>query len=173
MTPSMPIQTLLDRFFDIATQICDEILAFKPDVVIVLMHSGWMPLYAGMELWNRTQKAPFPPIVRANLGREKLKRFNELEGSSTVTDSFAGEMESSDVIAFFLAWLYDQTNWQQDLQLRIQEAIGDEITPRILIVDESVYEGTTWLLTLGLLSLVYPKADVRFYSAEIEKKSKK
>jgi hypothetical protein len=168
MTQTMPFQTLLGRFFEIATQICDEILAFKPDVIIVLMHSGWLPFYAVMELWNRTQKAPLPPIVRVNLGREKLKRFNELEGSSNVTSSFVGELESSDVIAFFLAWLYDQANWQEDLRSRIQEAIGNEISPRILIVDESVFEGTTWLLTLGLLNLICPKADVGFYSAEIE-----
>ena len=67
--------------------------------------------------------------MRVNLGREKLKRFNELEGSLNVTDSYVGEMESSGVIAFFLAWLYDQTHWQEGLRARIREAIGDVIAP--------------------------------------------
>src|SRR5262245_2851636 len=108
MTERMPIKTLLDRFFEIATQVCDEVLAFQPEVVIVLMHSGWIPLFAGRELWQQTQPGSFPPVVRVNLGREKLKRFDELENRFGVTNCFVGELEPEEVITFFLAWLYNQ-----------------------------------------------------------------
>jgi len=162
------LKIILDRFFGIATQVCNETLAFQPDVVIVLMHSGRMPLYAGMELWQRTQQTPFPPIVGVNLGREKLKRFNELENRPGVTNCFIGALESDDVIAFFLAWLYDQTHWQEDLRACIQEKVGEATAPRILIIDELIHEGSTWLLTLGLLNLIYPKAEIQFYSANVE-----
>jgi len=172
MTLNMPIKTVLDRFFGIATQVCNETLAFQPDVVIALMHSGWIPVFAGMELWRRTQRFTFPPIVRVNLGREKIKRFNELENRSGVTNCFVGELESEDVVAFFLAWLYDQTPWQDELRAQIREKVGEATAPRILIIDELIHEGSTWLLTLGLLNLIYPKADIRFYSANIEWKDR-
>lgn len=168
MTERIPIKTLLDRFFDIATQVCDEVLAFQPDVVISLMHSGWIPLFAGRELWQRTQPMPFPQIVRVNLGREKLKRFDELENRFGVTNCFVGELESEEVIAFFLAWLCDQTHWHEELRTRIQEITGDVTAPRIIIVDDVISEGSTWLLILGLLNIIYPKAEVRFYSANLE-----
>src|SRR5258707_8575999 len=133
MTLNMPIKTVLDRFFGIATQVCNETLAFQPDVVIALMHSGWIPVFAGMELWRRTQRFTFPPIVRVNLGRDKIKRFNELENRSGVTNCFVGELESEDVVAFFLAWLYDQTHWQDELRAQIREKVGEATAPRILI----------------------------------------
>ncbi len=161
-------QTTLNRFFLAAADICNEILDFQPDVVIGLMHAGWLPLYAGRELWQRTQKAPFPPIVRANLGREKLKRFDDLENRPGVSTRFVGQYDSDESLAFFLAWLYDQTHWQEELRILIEESTGG-ISPKcILVVDEFISEGSTWLLTLGLLNLIYPQVRVRFYNANIE-----
>jgi hypothetical protein len=162
------LQVILNRFFPAAAEICNEILDFQPDLVMCLMHSGWLPLYAGIELWKHTQRAPFPPTIRVNLGREKFHRYDALETRPKVTSSFIGQFEEDHGEAFFLAWLDEQKHWQGELGELVQEAIG-EITPdRILIVDDFVAEGATWMLALGLLSALYPTATVRFYNANIE-----
>jgi hypothetical protein len=161
-------QTILNRFFPAAADICNEILDFQPDLIICLMHSGRLPLYAGMQLWERTQSTPFPAVARLNLGREKLDRYDVLENRPRLTSVFDGSMEEDHSQAFFLAWLADQKHWQDELGEMVRETAGNAAPERILIVDDVVSEGATWMLAVGLLELVFPQAAVRFYNANIE-----
>lgn len=96
-------QESLSHFFRAAAAICDEVLEFRPDLVMGLMHSASLPLYAGMELWKQTQDVPFPPTVKVNLGREKLSRHDEMEDRPGFAGTFIGDYEGLEGKAFFLA----------------------------------------------------------------------
>lgn len=156
------LQPTLDHFWNIATRTCDEVQGFQPNLVITLMHSGWAPLFVAVELWKRTQSQPFPPIVRTNIGREKLARYNQLESRRGQTKTFIGELEGSVEIGHFLAWLVDQKKWQEELSMQIAEELWPATPERILVVDECISEGSTWILTLGLLHDIFPDAQVHF-----------
>jgi len=156
------LQLTLDHFWKIAARTCDEVLGFQPDLVIALMHSGWAPLFVTIELWKKTQTQPFPRVVRTNLGREKFARYDQLESRRGVTNTFIGEMEEPLEIGRFLAWLADQKQWQGELSVQIAEELGPVRPERILVLDECVSEGSTWILTLGLLLDIFPNAEVHF-----------
>lgn len=169
LNPDM-IMNPLEKFLPGAMQVCNEIVDFQPDLVISLMHTGWLPTYASMELWKKTQALDFPPLVCANVGLEKMERFNALENRPRVNGSFVGHFEEDDGQAFFLAWLYDQMHWQEELRELIREQIGDRVPKRILVIDEFISEGSTCMLTLGLLDIIFPRAIVHFYNANLEYK---
>jgi hypothetical protein len=100
-----------------------------------------------------------------------MQRFHALETRPRVNGCFVGHMEEDDGQAFFLAWLYDQTHWQEELRELIHEQMGDRSPQRILVIDEFVCEGSTWMLTLGLLNLILPDANVHFHNANLEYKA--
>ncbi len=161
-------EILLNQFCVFAGGLCDEIHRFQPDLVIGLMHSGWMPLFAGMELWKRVENGAFPPVVCVNIGTEKLGRFNKTENPYGVTQYFVGEHEGDESIAFFLNWLSEQKDWIDEFQSMIREQIGERFPERILLVDEFVFEGATSMMSLGMLNSLYPKAQTRFLNANME-----
>ena len=49
------------------------------------------------------------------------------------------------------------------LREMVRETAGDASPERILVVDNIISEGSTWMLAAGLLELVFPEAAVRFY----------
>lgn len=109
-------QSTLDDLWKAATRICEEIISFQPDVVVGLMHSGRIPLFAAIQVWRRTQPAPFPPTIYTNLGREKFARYNESDERPGIATHFIGTIELEAHTAYFLAWLVKQDGWQMELR---------------------------------------------------------
>lgn len=163
------LDTTLDTLWQFATEFCAEVRDFQPDLIVVLMHSGWMPFLAGRELWQRVETAPLPPVVGTNLGREKVEIFNQTaRNPHAVTSYLLPIVETDASIAFFLAWLAEKTDWPAALRAQIQAELGEKVPQRILIVDELSHEGGTILLTHGLLNLLYPLAQTRFIEMGLE-----
>ena len=149
-----------------ACRVCDNILDYQPDLVLVLMHSGWGPVFAAQALWQLTQSRPFPPVARSNIGREKIGIFENAHHLDT-TSFFVGEYSSTIDIGKLLAWLTSRTDWREQLRQQVAEVMPSANDPgRILVVDDTIHEGSTAILTLGLLEWSYPQADVRFLNAD-------
>jgi hypothetical protein len=152
----------LDVLWEVAVKVVVRILSFQPDVVLALLHSGRAPVEAARMLWQATQVEPFPPVVKTNLGREKISLYPG--GSKKVgAGNFLGDYSDPFRIGHFLAWLVQQQNWHSELAGQIQAQLPEGKTPqRIMIVDDWIAEGNTWILSLGLLDILYPKAEKQF-----------
>ncbi len=159
------LQSTLNHLWDAATRICDEILRFQPEVVVGLMQSGRIPLSAAVQLWTRTQTFPFPRTIFTNLGSEKFDRYNPLKERPGIATTFIGVFDDDSAVAHFLAWLEKQEAWQTELKAQFADVLGDATPSRILVVDEFIQNGSTWIMTLGLLRLILPLAQVHFLSA--------
>lgn len=154
-----------DQMWQSACRVCDNIRDFQPDLVLALMHSGWGPVFAAQTLWSLTQPGPFPPLARSNLGREKIDIF-ERTFNMLYTEWFVGEYSSTIDVGRLLAWLTTRNDWQEQLRQQAADALQTADAPRrILVVDDCVHEGSTFMLTLGLLGLVFPQAELRFLNA--------
>jgi hypothetical protein len=159
-------QANLDKIFKSACSVCDNILEFKPDLLLCLMHSGWGPTFAAQVLWQHTQIEPFPPVARTNIGREKAYVFSEAN-RVYATGRIVGIYTSSVDMGNFMAWISRNLAWQAQLRQQIEETLQPGYTPeRILVVDDTIHEGTTAILTLQLLQSIYPHANVRFVDAK-------
>ena len=165
--PAIPdaFQPRFDEMWRSACKVCDNILAFQPDLILALMHSGWGPVFAAQVLWSQTQPRSFPAVARANIGREKIDIFDETFRLLT-TDFFVGEYSTDIDVGKLLAWLTTRVDWHAQLRQQVAEARQTAEAPqRILVVDDCIHEGSTSILTQGLLGWVYPQADVRFLDA--------
>jgi hypothetical protein len=170
MKPLPPIpasfQKKLTQMWKSACRVCDNILAYQPDLVLSLMHSGWGPVFTAQILWQQTQLRPFPPVARPNLGREKTDDFDQAVNFFS-SGMFMGIYAVDIDTGHFLSWLTTRTDWQAQLRQLVAEAMPGAAAPqRILVVDDCIHEGSTYILTLGLLELVYPQAEVRFLNAD-------
>jgi hypothetical protein len=152
----------LDVLWEVAVKVVRRILSFQPDVVVALLHSGWAPTKAARMLWEATRAEPFPPLVKTNLGREKISFYPG--GSKKIgVGNFLGDYSEPFQIGHFLAWLVQQKKWHAELAGQIQASLPPGETPqRIMIVDDWIAEGNTWILSLGLLDILYPKAEKQF-----------
>lgn len=151
-----------ESFFYYAAQACKEVEHFKPDIVLGLAHAGWAPVVATQSVWELLSPRPFPPALRTNLGREKLMPYRDQRREARQGD-FYGTMSSLKDVADFLNWLDGQTELQEQLAQQIAETLGSGYPPsRLLIIDEMIAEGATWLLAVGLIDILYPGAEVRF-----------
>jgi hypothetical protein len=152
----------LDLLWEVAVQVVCRILSFQPDVVVALLHSGWAPAKAARMLWQATQAEAFPPLVKTNLGREKISFYPG--GSKKISaGNFLGDYSDPFQIGHFLAWLVHQKKWLAVLAGQIQAQLPAAETPqRIMIVDDWIAEGNTWILSLGLLDILYPQAEKQF-----------
>jgi hypothetical protein len=166
------VNTGLDILWDTARRIVDQMLSFRPDVVVCLLHSGWAPLKAALMLWEATQGIPFPPVAKTNLGREKYQAYQV--GNKTVgTGNFLGYYSDPFQISHFLAWLSKQSSWHAELKAQIQSQLGAERIPeRIMIVDDWIADGNTYILALGLVEILYPWAETHFVAGVLGWKSK-
>jgi len=165
--PPVPasFQEKLDKMWQAACRVCDNILDFQPNLVLALMHSGWGPVFAAQALWQARRSEPFPPLARVNLGREKGKFFDK-EACRLGGGLFMGTWSFDVDVGHFLAWLTTRHEWQVELRQLITEAMPTGAAPqRILVVDECIHEGSTYLMTFSLLDLVFPQAVVRFLDA--------
>jgi len=144
-----------------AQVICAQIESTQPDLVIALLHSAEAQLRAVMALWEETHTAPFPPVVRTNLGKEKLDRYMLLRdrlGRGAFNELLFGSADA----AHLLAWVADQRIWQEELVAQVEAVMGQGAQPsHILVVDDFYFEGATWILTLGLLRQAFPQAETQ------------
>jgi hypothetical protein len=166
--PAIPdaYQPKFDKMWQSACRVCDNILAYQPDLVVALMHSGWGPVFAAQTLWQQTQTVPFPPVVRTNIGREKIDLFDETHNSITA-GYFVGEYSSDIDVGKLLAWVASRVDWHEQLRRQVAEAMKTPQDPlRILLIDDCVHEGSTSILALGLIDCVFPQAKVRFLNAD-------
>jgi hypothetical protein len=100
--------------------------------------------------------------LRINLGLEKSGLFRDRRKAAGGGD-FNANYSDAFPIAPLLVWVADQLTWQDELREMVAGAIGANNTPgRILVLDEMVSEGDTYLMTLSLLHAVYPHAELRF-----------
>ncbi len=161
------LQQTMEALWLLAQAICDQVESFRPDLVIVLLHSGEGPLRAALALWDETRGVPFPPIVRTNLGREKVRRYHELR-DSLGREPLIEWLHGPDEAAHMLAWVAEQRPWQAELAAQVHAVLGDNNMPaRILVVDDFAFEGTTWLLALGLLKEVFPQAEACYIAGTL------
>jgi hypothetical protein len=167
MSPEIPAE-FRDRFekmWKSACCVCDNIREYQPDVILALMHSGWGPVFTAQILWEQTQAEPFPPVARSSLGRGKIDIFSETF-NLVGTDMFVGQYSSDINIGKLLAWASSRGDWHAQLWQQVGEVMQSPADPRrILVVDDCIHEGSTAILTLGLLRRVYPQSDVRFLDA--------
>jgi hypothetical protein len=130
--------------------------------VIGLAHSGWMPVVVTRGLWQATESQPFPPCLRINLGLEKAGLFRDRYKAAGFGD-YNALYNNAFQIAPLLAWAEDQLGWQVELREMATEVMGPNQTPqRILVLDEMVSEGDTYLMAFSLLHAIYPDAEARF-----------
>lgn len=159
------LQPKFDKMWRSACRVCDNILAYQPDLLLVLMHSGWGPVFAAQIIWQQTQSRPFPPVARTNLGREKIDVF-ESAIFGEISATFVGEYSPDEDIDQFLDWVASRADWQAQLRQQVVNAMQTDCNPkRILVVDDCIHEGSTGIVTLGLLNCVYPEATLRFLNA--------
>ena len=152
----------LESLFDLGQAACATIRDFQPDLVIGLAHSGWVPVPVARALWQSAESQPFPPCVRINLGLEKSGIFRDLRRAAGLGD-FTANYQGAFWVVPLLVWAEDQLGWQAELRDMVAETMGqNKETRRILVLDEMVSEGDTYLMTLSLLRAVYPDADARF-----------
>jgi hypothetical protein len=156
------LETLLKPLWILAQAACADITAFQPDLVIALAHSARGPLRAAQTLWAETRPDPFPPTLITNLGREKLDRYDELRdrlGMHPFIEWVFGDVEA----AHLLAWVTPQIAWREELTGQVRATLGADAPPRrVLVLDENVYEGGTWVMALGLVHDAFPGAEARF-----------
>ncbi len=157
----------LEIVWDTAQRVVSQVLDFKPDGVVSLLHSGWVPVKAAQILWQATQPTPFPPLVKTNLGREKIMLYPG--GRKKVGNvNFQGMYSEPIQIGHFLAWLEEQAGWQAELKGQIQAQLPPGEDPeRILLVDDWIAEGNTFILALGLLDIIYPQAEKHFVAGQL------
>ncbi len=152
----------LESLLELGQAACAAIRDAQPDLVIGLAHSGWMPVVVARGLWQATEHQPFPPCLRINLGLEKSEIFRKLRKAAGLGD-FTANYQGAFWVVPLLVWAEDQLGWQSELREMAAETLGKNREPRrILVLDEMVSEGDTYLMTLSLLRAVYPDADARF-----------
>ncbi len=158
---SLPeIQT---AFLHTGEALCDEIESYQPDLLISLMHSSWMAVQVTMRLWRATRSTPFPPVVKTNIGREKLRIYDE--ECPDQPENWFREFDDSNR-GHLWAWLETHLEWLVQLRRQVEDVCGPGLSPqKVLIVDEFVSSGRTATFAICLTSDAFPKAQVRFTGA--------
>ena len=148
-----------------------EIQRFQPDLLLVLAHGGFAPLWALHALWEGTKAENIPPVVITNLGREKLVRYEyHREG---IGMSFMPIFEPFDFLdaferGYFLAWLEHQTDWRSALRQQIETGFtGSRQPDRILVMDDTVNKRYTALIALGLLLAEFPQTETHMIAGDL------
>jgi len=117
-----------------------------------------------LAFWEETRDMPFPPVVRTNLGREKLRRYHTLCERLGRGDLLTELFESAFEGGHMLAWASEQP-WQAELAAQVRTVLGAGASPaRILVLDDWIGEGNTWILSLGLLRILFPQTEPCFFA---------
>ena len=162
MTEVPPLSRIVDGFAAGAHAACALLDTFQPDLVLVLMHAGMVPLRATQALWETTRDMPFPPVVATNIGREKSEYYLALP-----------QHQGNDIFWFdilgggwdFVGWAMRETDWSAQLAQQIASAMPQGFTPhRDLILDDWAGKGITQRLAEALLTTLYPDVETRHYA---------
>ena len=150
--------TVLEALYLNGVDICAEIEKFQPDLVIGLAHSGWMPVVVAQSLWAQTQKEPFPPSLRTNLGLEKHKIYSAKFGDSSPAFCCGECSWESDRLGHYLAWVAEQNDWVKTLRAQIEQFHAGS-PARILVVDDLFGGYRSGFAILALLYTLYPQVE--------------
>ena len=155
-----PPEEILNGLYNLALHAVKHIDEFHPDVLLVLAHGGFAPLWALEAYWEAARpETPLPPICVTNFGREKGKVFDD--HIKTVpfreTSAYVGDFDSEINTGYMLHWLTAQKDWHKQLRAQIEGTLNNPVPPdRILVLDEVHYEGAVYRMILYLLELIYP-----------------
>lgn len=162
------------NLWGLAQNICNAVLQFQPEVVVVLMNSAWLPFLGGLHLWQSRQSwqhGAFPAVVQLNLGREKQRRYNQ-SGRRFASGNFGGLGASDLEIADYLCFLAEQRDWLEEMRQHFWIAYQGATFPQsILVMDDWLDAGGTFLLASGLLHSLYPHSKLHFVCGERDWKS--
>jgi hypothetical protein len=162
----------LDHLYLLARAVRAEIDTFDPQIVVSLAHGANVAMWALEAVWQAAcPERPLPVIAPVSLGREKTYLY-EIYCDERLGDEdymFQPDYQNDWLRGRYLAWIDAQLPWQRDLRLRINTALNlpplhpynlPEQPARILIVDDTDYEGGTYRLALGLIQAAYPNSQV-------------
>jgi hypothetical protein len=161
MTPlNKDLTFTLESIFALAAEVCGSIDHFRPDVLIGLAHSGWMPVEVARALHGAVGLTPFPPAARVNVGSEKHDRYLERFGPSFPAFCCITCSDDPVRIGHYLAWVMGRKRWLADLS-QIVEGVGVREPERILVVDDLQSGYRAGLTIHALLRACCPSAEVR------------
>ena len=161
--PSLLLSTqqALESLYQLASGVSQEICTFQPELLVSLAHSDLGPLNAAQVYWNQTQQRSFPLIVRINLGVEK-QHIYETWRLANGMDGFDVNYTTTPDFHHYQVWFYQNNRYQAEFQSLLNESATADFTPkRVLILDE-ISHGNTRTIAFGLLSGMYPEAELRF-----------
>ncbi len=162
-------QHTIQRLANLGKAACEEIQRFHPDLVIVLAHGGWAALWAAEVVWAETSSEPFPKALVTNMGREKIRRYTKVRSTVPCAEinpfvvDYAGCFE----IGYFLAWLSKQTDWHDALRRQVLQALDGKAPKRLLVLDDTTWEGGTYRLALSLLCETFPDCEVHMVAGNL------
>lgn len=163
--PEIGLSTL-EALYCLGERVCREIERSRPDIVVGLAHSGWMPVRVAQALWAENHMDLFPPTVRTNIGQEKHAIYQErfkppMPGYCCI--ECCGN--SPDRLGHYLAWVSEQRAWLEALRAQV-EAVYPGEPERILVVDDLFGGHRTCYLALGMLEALYPAVRVRMIAGD-------
>lgn len=160
---------MIEQLYQTAQAICHAIDDFRPDLIVALAHGAWGVLWATEAYWvSRKGAQAFPPVMVTNLGREKMERYERVRENLPCahSDIFIADYAGDEEVGYFLSWVEQQQDWIG--QFRQQAQAATSASPeRILILDDTMIEGGTYRLAIGLAEAAYPKASVRFINGNV------
>ena len=163
MTETPPLSRIVDGFAAGAQAACALLDTFRPDLVLVMMHSGVVPLRVTQALWQATRNAPFPPVVATNLGREKVDYFLELPRHQGNKYRWFDMLMSGGV--GFANWAVQETDWSTQLAQQIAAGLPPGfVSQHILVLDDWEANGFTQKLVNALLTTLYPEVEIQCYA---------
>jgi hypothetical protein len=168
-TPEGEYEYRLHQLLVIGSAACREIKRFHPDFVVILLHGGWIVYHAAYALWQRNEQAEFPSIFPINLGTEKRERYKTHRTALPISrfHIFAGRYSDSGEIGYFLNWITQQQDWMDWIREQAKKLGYDPVqVQRVLILDDTYFEGSTFYLAQQLFESSFPGAEVRFLAGQ-------
>ena len=160
---------MIEQLYQTARAVCQAIDDFRPDLIVALAHGAWGVLWAVEAYWPSCKAdQPFPPVMVTNLGREKMERYEKVRENLPCArmEIFIADYAGQEEVGYFLSWVEQQQDWIE--QFRQQAQAVTSVSPeRILILDDSMIEGGTYRLAIGLAEAAFPKAKIRFINANV------
>lgn len=160
---------MIEQLYQTAREMCQVIDDFRPDLIVALAHGAWGVLWAVEAYWVSSKGAQaFPPLMVTNLGREKMERYERVRENLPCahSDIFIADYAGEEEVGYFLSWLEQQQDWIAQFRQQAQAAIRTD-PERILILDDTMLEGCTYRLAIGLAEAAYPQAKIRFINGNV------
>jgi len=150
---------MIEQLYQTAKAVCQVIEEFQPDLIVALAHGAWGVQWAVEAYWGiRKDARALPPIMVTNLGREKMERYERVRENLPCAriSPFVADYAGDEEVGYFLS------------QFRQQAQAAIRTSPeRILILDDTMLEGCTYRLAIGLADAAFPKATVRFINGNV------